>query len=597
MIPVLNNGIESGLFKNTLADQLLSEYQLDLKIDLSYGGKVHSIPVWKFIERYLRIKDKRGRKIAFELNIDQIEVYKDLCDRKRRGERMWLDILKARQLGMSTFIAAVYFSLTIFSPNKTAVIIADTAEHATNLFKKYKFMYENLPPAIRKLVPKKQSNAKELVITYGNGDESSIKIVVQGENAGRSDTCQYLHLSEVAFWNDIEETLTSVLQTIDIENKDSIVTLETTANGVNDYKVIWDQDASGDGEYQPKFFAWYSNPNYSTEYSGFELLDFEKEMVEKYSLSLNQIAWYHSMYMMMHRNLEKLRQEHPSCPSEAFITSGNSKFNMELIQKRKEEVLKTGWLKKGEFNCNISYSPDGSQIEITEIEFVEFDGGSIKIYEEPDPTHFYVVNNDPAMGGEDYYAIQVIDNCTMKQVAVYWRNKCDADVVAKQLYCLGVYYNEALISGETNTTSYLLHVIEKTGYKNIYQEQDYEDLSNRFQNRLGYKTTTKNRQAQIDMFAIAFREDYQMINDYQTLCEMETFQVVRNDKTAKEKVQATNGNHDDLVMAMCGIFLCRHNQLAIPINRNENKSIETLRMFKKPKNKLLEDDEVYQRWD
>ena len=78
---------------------------------------------------------------------------------------------------------------------------------------------------------------------------------------------------------------------------------------------------------------------------------------------------------------------------------------------------------------------------------------------------------------------------------------------------------------------------------------------------------------------------------------METFQVVRNDKTAKEKVQATNGNHDDLVMAMCGIFLCRHNQLAIPINRNENKSIETLRMFKKPKNKLLEDDEVYQRWD
>ena len=55
MIPVLNNGIESGLYKNTLADQLLSEYQLDLKIDLSYGGKVHSIPVWKFIERYLRI--------------------------------------------------------------------------------------------------------------------------------------------------------------------------------------------------------------------------------------------------------------------------------------------------------------------------------------------------------------------------------------------------------------------------------------------------------------------------------------------------------------------------------------------------------------
>ena len=393
------------------------------------------------------------------------------------------------------------------------------------------------------------------------GQTSTVRVLVQGENAGRSDTAQYLHLSEVAFWQNIEDTTTSILQTVDDNNPNSIIVYETTANGVNDYKVIWDEDvASGDVGYKALFFAWFLDPNNVAKYWDFELFDWEVKLMNKFNLSLDQVAWYRTQYNKMRGNLAKLRQEMPSSPIEAFIVSGSSVFNMELLLERKAEILENPPLKKGFFKFDKSVSRDGQVISIENIRWIDDELGEIKIYEEPLRGHPYVVNNDPAMGGEDYFATQVVDNNTGVQVATYHKNKCDADDCAYQLYCLGVYYNNALVSGETNTTAYILKLVKKCGYRFIYQDQDYETLQGRYQDKLGYKTKQNNRQAMIEEFAEAFRDNPRIIRDYETICEMESFQVVRNDSTGKEKAQATGGKHDDLVMAMCGIYLCRRAQ-------------------------------------
>ena len=181
----------------------------------------------------------------------------------------------------------------------------------------------------------------------------------------------------------------------------------------------------------------------------------------------------------------------------------------------------SSYLKKGDFRFNFNISQDGKRITLDNLHFVDSRSGSVTIYEEPNPTHPYICSNDPAMGGEDYFAIQVFDNYTGHQVAVYHKNKCDADDCAYQLYALGKYYNDAMITGETNTTSYILQTVQKCGYKFIYQDQDIEDLGTRFYNKLGYKTKTTNRQTMIEMFAIAFRENPKIINDYETICEMD----------------------------------------------------------------------------
>ena len=563
MVPILNfTNRETGEFRSTLADEMLAPYDDDLAITVvSETGELLNSPVWRFIERYLRIKDRWGKYRVFEINRAQCEFYIELCEQKRKGKPMRINILKARQLGFSTFIAAILFVLTILVPNQTACIIADTAEHATNLFKKYKFYYANLPDYFKKLLPTIASNAKELTVDYGMGQTSTVRVLVQGENAGRSDTCQYLHLSEVAFWQNIEDTTTSVLQTVDDNNPNSIIVYETTANGVNTYKQIWDEDvATGEDGYKALFFAWYLDPNNKAKYWDFELFDWEKKLMERFNLSLDQIAWYRTQYNKMRGNLAKLRQEMPSSPVEAFIVSGTSVFNMELLLGRKEELVNKKPIKQGFFRFDKAVSRDGAVITVSNVRWVDYERGEIKIYKEPERGHPYVANNDPAMGGEDYFATQVFDNNSGKQVAVYHKNKCDADDCAFQLYCLGKYYNDALVSGETNTTSYILKLVKKCGYRFIYQDQDYETLQGRYQDKLGYKTKQNNRQPMIEEFAEAFRDDPSIINDYETLCEMENFQVVRNESTGKEKAQAISGKHDDLVMAACGFYLCRRAQ-------------------------------------
>jgi len=607
MVPVLDSRNQPipNKYEETRADTELAPYDYDLAISIALeDGNVVPIPVWRFIEMFLRVKDKKGHFSVFRINDAQISFYKELCEQKRAGKRMRVNVLKARQLGFSTFIAAILFVLTILVPNQTACIIADIADHATNLFDKYKFYYYNLPKFIKDRLPLAKSNAKELVVSYGMGQTSKVRILVQGDNAGRSDTCQYLHLSEVAFWDDIEGTTTSVLQTVDDTNPNSIIAYETTANGVNYYKTIWDMDIGTNDGYKALFFPWYLDPTYKLPYDGFELFDWEIKLKDKLGLTLDQIAWYRVQYNKMRGNLMKLRQEFPSTPVEAFIVTGTNKFNMELVQMQKEWILKHPPLKQGFFTYHKTMSQDGEVITLSNIKFVEtkMGDGDIKIYEEPKAGHPYVITNDPANGGEDYFATHVFNNYTGVQCAVYHKNKCDADEAAYQMFCLLKYYETipVLATGETNTTSRVLKIVYKCGHKFIYQDQDYDALSGRYQDQFGYKTKQNNRLVMIDEFAEGFRDNPNIIRDWATICEMENFQVVKNETTKKEKIQAVSGAHDDLVMSACGFFYCRHAQVAIPSQKyvSAKKSIEELEYeIEERRRKKTPERRVYQIWD
>lgn len=559
--------------------------------------KAGLVPLYKFIEKFLYIENAHGMRIQFILNDDQVDLYKSMCEQKQRGEPIRINILKARQAGFSTFIAAIIFCSVIFTPGQRAAIVADIAEHASNLFSKYNFFYDNLPVDIKERLVKVKSNAKELVVSHGE-QTSSIRITVQGDSAGRSGTYQYLHLSECAFWDDLDSTLVSLLQTVSNDNKNSMVFFETTANGVNDYKKRWDNDYSGNTKYMPKFYPWYTNKRYVV--ADKDIREFRKpnwlaEIEVEYNLTPNQVAWFFDKYNEFNGDLDKLRQEFPSNPVEAFVTSGNSVFNADLLRKRKEEIMRTVTFKRGVFQFEAQHSMDGKRIDVTKREWIDSRNGSIKIFKEPEAGHPYVVVNDPAQGGEDYYATQVFNNYTGEQVAVYHRNKCDADDAAYQMYCLAMYYNKAMITGETNTTSYLLELCHKMGYRFIYQDQDVEDLTNRYLNKFGFKTKQNNRQYMIDLFKIAFRENPRIINDYETICEMEAFQVVKNSK-GKEKAEATGGEHDDLVMSACGFYLCRGAQTSVPKQVAKENGRTYFDPFEWHKQKEQERN-VYQVWD
>lgn len=545
------------------ADVLLKDYDEDLYI----SPKGMKVPVYKFIEKFLYIVDKEGKIIHFILNDEQIDLYIEICTQRRLKRPVRINILKARQIGFSTFIAALFFVLTIFVPNQHATIVADKEEHAKNLFKKHKLFYEMLPKELK--LPKIASNARELTVDFGKGSSSSISVIVQGKEAGRSSTNQLLHLTECAFWENLNATLTSLVNTVSIKNLNSIIIIETTGNGFNEYKTKWDKDNSpnpnGNG-YAAKFYPWWSNKEYQIDGVTIDpLYPWEKDLIDNLNLSMSQIAWYRAQYNE-HQDLDSLRQEYPSTPTEAFINSGESVFNSNLTEKRKSELANKKNYIDGYFTYDVKYSLDGKKIQLSDISFNKAEGGEVKIFKQPEEGHPYIANLDPCQGGKDYYAIQVFDNYTGEQVATFHKNQTDDDRVAFTLVCLGHMYNEALISEEVNIGAHILNIAAKCGYKFIYRNKDIDDLNQSYQSIYGYKTKTTNRSPMIAMFREAFRDNYRMINDYDTLCEMEHFQIVRdkNDLSKPGKAQAVGGAHDDLVMAMCGVFYIRDEQSYIP---------------------------------
>lgn len=571
----------------TLADKELAPYDKDLTVYFQ-GLK---LPVYVVMEKLLRITDKEGRSIPFILNRQQVELYKEICIQRRMGKPVRQNILKSRQIGYSTFIAGLFFVIGIFTPNMKVGVVADVEKHAKDIFAKYEYFYNHLNdsnplkdeieeferthkgqrhPSTYQPELKAQRGQTMMATKAGN---SIIEVVVAGEGSGRSNTYHLLHLSECAFFKNLKITLNGLLETVSSKNKNSFIFLETTANGFNEYKDRWDKDCLGRTSYHALFMPWFMNPEYTNEEFdevGIKMPIMEEWLYEKqkeYGLTNGQIVWYWDKYQDK-GDKGLVLQEYPFCPTDSFLTSGNCLFNTELIAKRKEEILKElergNWGRSGRFATSAKYSQDGKAISFENHGFVECRNGDITIYEEPIDGHPYIINCDPAMGGEDYYAIQVLDNYTCKQCAVYHTNTPSGDdEVAFQLVALGRYYNNALISAECNNSngSYILQVADKCGYKFIYQDTEYDALTDRWDNRFGYKTKQNNKNPMVTMLKLAFRDNYRMINDFQTLCEMEEFEVFKNPNTQRESYRAGGNSHDDLVMSLCGCFYIRSSQV------------------------------------
>lgn len=590
MIPKLNERGEQKkneqgipIFVKTKADVELKEFH-DLAIYIKPPTRELPIraDVWWLIERYIKIDTKEGDIVAFELNDAQIALYKELCLQRRRGERMRINILKARQLGMSTFIAALYIILTLLVPGQRAVVVADIAENAKKIFEKYQFMYQSLPEWIKDVIPLKADNAHELVVAYG-ARKSSIRVVTVGDHAGRGTTCQYLHLSEVAFWKDIKSVIKSLNQTVSTKNAYSIIIYETTANGVNEYKNMYDNAVGGNSSFKAVFYPWFLDKDYRMDYNGFKLMPHEEKLVKELHLDLQQIAWYRFKLNEMEGDLNSLKQEYPSTPLEAFITTGSSLFPMDLVLKRKSEILNKKFPRYEFVWDKKKVSEQGDVITLVNPHLMENQIGLITIFEEVKNGHPYIVNVDPAMGGDDNFVAQVFDNHSCKQVAKLCINhNSNYQWLGEQIYCLCRYYNNAFLNAECNnpTGTFILEVAETCGHHFIYQDNAVDTLSDHYEDRRGYKTKTSNREYMINLTVNAFRDDYQMISDWDTLCEMENFQIVRNERTGKEKAVATSGNHDDHITALFGIFLARRSMIQTTLVSEKivdaQKSIEQL---------------------
>jgi len=236
-----------------------------------------SINTKKYIENYLKIRNKKSQIVPFLLNEPQQKYYNVIKKLYQEGKPIRIIILKARQMGFSTETEAILFKKTATKHNVSSGIIAHKEDSTTNLFEMSKLFYENLPQQMKPA--RKKSNAKELVFNNrdNTGLNSRIKCMTAGgKGIGRSDTFINLHLSELAFWEgDKKKTLIGLLQAVP-NTPDSMVIIESTANGYEYFKELWDKAVAGENEFYPLFVGWNELKEYQMPYTGFTLTEDEK---------------------------------------------------------------------------------------------------------------------------------------------------------------------------------------------------------------------------------------------------------------------------------------------------------------------------------
>lgn len=504
------------------------------------------------IEAVMYVVDKDKKSIPFFLNEVQIDFIRKL---QENGTGKPYFILKGRQQGFTTLITAMQLCYAIVMPNFSGFTVSNSPSNTEAIFNdKAKVPYERLPQELKP--HEKFNNKTEYFFDKLN---STWRCATATSQMGRSRTLNFCHFSEVAFFNcplsDIQSSIGEAL------TRDAIVVYETTANGFNDAKNLWDS-----GSCNNLFYGWWRSKEYREEdltwmvkplSSKATNVEWLKERIKflKNTLGLDnqQIAWYCKKYDS-YLDKRLMRQEYPCSPEEAFIASGDCVFDMDKLTEQisnAQEPIKRGYFLYKKTPVIL----EGNEVryQMTDIEWNESPSGAISIFKEPlskveNATEYkcpYAIGADTAGEGLDFYAARVINVLSGQAVATFHINNMDEDLFAEQMYCLGKYYNDAMIGIEVNYSAYPTRVLARElEYPSLYTRERLDAMSDKPIKEYGFQTNKSSKEMIINDLIKIMRERPESEIDKRVLLEMTTF--VRKPNGSKEAVE---GCHDDLVMS------------------------------------------------
>lgn len=519
----------------------------------------------KLIELCFTVVDKEKKVVPFFLNEVQhefINILNKAIEDYEQGliTSISLLVLKGRQQGFTTLITAYQLAATITRHNFEGLTLADKSSNTEAIFQnKAKFIYNRLPEMIK---PTEKYNSKrQLLFEKLN---SSWSVDTATKEVGRSRTINFFHGSECAFWKDgISRIQASLGETF---TQNAIKIYETTANGFNDYREMWKS-----GQHINCFFEWWKTREYRLNFEtknmrtkflndidrkkGIWIYDRLRWLRNEKVLDENQLYWYYKKYQG-YIDKEVIKQEYPCTPDEAFIASGKCYFNTETVIKRIDQLEhqeNNGILDVGYFKYDLVVK--NNKKKIINIRWISDKGGFIKIYKKPNKGVPYVLGGDTAGDGSDNFTGVVIDNTNGKTVAVLKHEK-DETFYTRQMYCLGIYYNTALIGIETNFSTYPNKVLEEEyEYPNLYVREKEDDYTGKLEKRYGFRTDRNTRPLILAELQRIINEEPESITDIEIFKEALTF--VKNEKGRPE---AQEGSHDDLVMGTAITYYIRDQQ-------------------------------------
>lgn len=515
-----------------------------------------------FMENFLKIRDKNANLINFKINKAQKAFEKELrrCEEENIPKRFI--ILKARQMGFSTFTEGLIYHDTSTNPLKTSMIIAHEDSASQNLFNMSKLFYEEMPALLKPM--KKYANGKVLSFENPTNDDdekrnnpglrSKITVSTAGTvEVGRSGTIHNIHASEVAFFPDAKTTMLGLLQCVPDANN-TLVVFESTANGIGGYFYEqWQMAVKGESEFIPLFYPWFFDPAYTKPFitdeqrdnfiydveqtvfdmKGNKIITEEKRLMIEHDLTYEQLNWRKwTMRNKCGGDIEQFRQEYPATPEEAFIASGRPVFDIGALRKY----------------LAATKEPERGYLKYIngKVEFVQDDKGYLHIFEHPIPGKYYAIGADVAEGKADGdYSVGIVGSEDFK-LNCMWYGHIDPDLFGVELAKLARYYNDAYLGVENNNHGLAtLKAIQKEDYWNLYFAKSYDRITDKITQKLGWNTNSKTKPLMIDKLKEFVREMYIDIPSRLIINELLSYMICDDGST-----NAQQGSHDDTVMAL-----------------------------------------------
>ena len=450
----------------------------------------------------LKIRDKNGRLRNLALNRAQRDL--EVTSTQRNI------VLKARQLGVTTYVAARFFINCITREGTLSVQVAHDQRSAEEIFRIVHRFLDNLPEALRQgALATSRANVRQIVFPVL---DSEYRVETAADpNAGRGLTIHNLHCSEVARWpRDVSETLASLRAAVP---PDGEIFLESTPNGAGGKFYDEWQRAPQTG-YTRHFYPWWWDHNYRRKLEIVKFTEEEIELMREHKLEAGQIAFRREMRANF-RN--RAKEEYAEDPESCFLASGDCVFDSDLVDQRLHQP------------APIAEESDAGRLLTF---FPPIPGGNGVTPKQ------YIVGVDPAGGGTegDYACAQIIDQSSGVQCAELHGHFSPHDLAAR-VAILAHKYNDALVAVERNNHGHgvLAHLMMGQGYTHVYKSG----------NQPGWLTTVASRPRMLENFAAILSAASFMFLSPRLLEECRTF-VRHTDGSCS----AAAGAHDDTVMAM-----------------------------------------------
>jgi hypothetical protein len=305
------------------------------------------------------------------------------------------------------------------------------------------------------------------------------KIKSQPAGAGRGESVSLLIVDEAAFIDKMTEFWMAIYPTISTGGSAFIL---STVNGMaNLYYELYHDAELGKNNFNTIDIHWREHPDYTEEWA------------EETRSNVGERAW-----------LQEYEGE--------FLGTGETFIDGGTLQQVKTQ---------------------------TNEEYYSKYYNMMRIWEEPQPYHTYLISIDSSFGRDrDYSAFHIINLYNGTQVAEFYSNRIGLNEFAKIIVQEGIRYNTAFVCPERNGLG--LALIEQ-----LFEVHEYENMWTDDRGEMGYLVNNKNRDLLLNNLQENLKTSKIKINSERTFKELTTFII---SKTGK--IQAEDGFADDLVMSM-----------------------------------------------